>query len=121
MDDDRRSAERRNDPNVWSAGHRKQVQTVYAMVVGGVIVLFGLVILSWAIMQEGDPNLIALGVGSGVCLIGLVASMPKTFMPILSYVLKRLPILRKVANGDIKVDASELNLPAIVPEKDDEA
>ena len=79
---------------VWTNAHRRQVQTVYGMVVGGVIVLFGLVIISWAVIQEGDANLVALSVGAGVCLVGLVASMPKIFMPILSFVMRRLPFMK---------------------------
>ena len=127
MTEERRSSERRDDPNVWSPRHRKQVQTVYAMVVGGVIVLAGLIIISWAIMQEGDPNLIALGVGGGVCLIGLVASMPKTFMPLLSFVLKRLPFLKGTPPSISEItalseaaDLSEFNIPKIVPEESED-
>ena len=94
---ERRSTERRNDPNIWSDQHRKQVQLVYAMVVGGIIVVFGLTILAWAVMQAGETNKTALIVGGSICLVGLVASMPRTFMPILSYVLKRIPFLK---NGE---------------------
>ena len=119
---ERRSTERRNDPNIWSDQHRKQVQLVYAMVVGGVIVVFGLTILAWAVMQEGTPSKTALIVGGSICLVGLVASMPKTFMPILSYVLKRVPFLKdgEPSKNEIAAIAGVIDLVPL-DEMDDES
>lgn len=97
---ERRTSERRHDPDAWSAAHRRQVRFVYALVVGGILVFAGIIVCIWAITNETVTNMVAL-LGGGMIVLGLVASMPRTFMPVLSAALKKIPWGKSPTNGDL--------------------
>ena len=94
---DRRVDDRRHDPD---AAHMVRVQTVYALAVGGVVTLAGLVILVASVLFEA-LDWRATVAGGGLVLLGLAASMPRIFLPILSAVLKKIPWGRVADNGDL--------------------
>ena len=90
VEEKRRGEDRRIDPDAWTAAHRKQVKFIYGLVVGGILILGGIAGLIVNAMR-GPVTMMAL-VGSGAfILLGLVASMPSVFMPVLSAVLKKVP------------------------------
>lgn len=112
---ERRRADRRHDPNAWSADHRRAVKTIYGLAVGGVLTLAGVVVIVWAVLNE-RVEVATLGVASALVLLGLVASMPGTFMPVLSAVLKKIPWGR---NGEAGGPATRA-LPYIADDDPDE-
>ena len=88
--EERRGEDRRTDPDAWSAAHRKQVKFIYALVVGGLLILSSIVGGLWALFNDRMTVIVGGVVAAGV-LLGLVASMPSVFMPVLSAVLKKIP------------------------------
>ena len=102
--DERRATDRRYDPD---AAHMVRVQTVYALAVGGVVTLAGLVILVADVLVEA-LDWRATVAGGALVLLGLVASMPRVFMPVLSAVLKKIPW------GRVEIPHA---LPQIVPDE----
>jgi hypothetical protein len=55
-----------------------------------VLTLAGVLVIVWAVLNERVETA-TLGVASALVLLGLVASMPGTFMPVLSAILKKIP------------------------------
>lgn len=97
----RRREDRRHDPDAWSTQHRKQVKFIYGLVVGGILILTSLVGGLWALFNDRLTVAVSVTVAAGA-LLGLVASMPSIFMPVLSAVLKKIPFGRNGKEGMIK-------------------
>lgn len=90
MEIERRAADRRQDPDAWSPEYKREVRTVYGMVVGGFLIGTSSLLLAWAVITE--QTAIPIYVACGVTLIfGLIASMPGTFVPVTSDLLKKIP------------------------------
>lgn len=85
--EDRRQDDRRHDPE---AAHMKRVQALYALAMGGVVVLAGLVILVVSVLSESLDRRATIA-GGGLVLLGLAASMPRVFLPLLSGIVRKIP------------------------------
>ena len=111
-------AERRKDPNAWTPAHRTQVKMLYGFIVGGLLISAGVGLLMWAVITT-QMSKIVMGLSGSLILLGLVAGMPGTFMPILSYVIKRVPFLKSTepTPNEIAAIAGVIDL---VPEDTDE-
>jgi len=88
--EERRSEERRHDPDAWSPDHRRHVRMLYGLTVGGALVFAGIVILSWAAIND-RMDLPVLSVSGGLVVVGLIAGLPNTFLPVFSALLKKVP------------------------------
>ena len=96
--DDRRKGARRHDPDA-------RIRAAYPLVIGGLLVVGGMVIMIAAVLSEqlGRTEGIA---GLALVLLGCVASMPKTFMPVFATLMKKIPFGKNGAK----------TLPEIVPD-----
>ena len=68
----------------------RAVYAMYGLVAGAVLMLAGLVVIMLAVLRL-DSDRTVLGMGIGLVLLGGTAALPRTFMPILSAVLKKIP------------------------------
>ena len=97
----RRKDDRRVDPDAWSPAHRRNVKFIYGLVVGGLLIFAGVIVVIWGVTNDEVGNRVVL-LGGGLVLLGLVASMPSTFMPVFSAILKKIPWGRAAEeNGSI--------------------
>ena len=63
---------------------------MYGLVAGGVLMLAGVAVILFDVFRAGS-DVRVLGMGIGLVLLGGTAALPRTFMPILSAVLKKIP------------------------------
>ena len=78
-------------PKRRSSDTTKAVYAMYGLVVGAVLMIAGLVVILFDVLTGEGTEARILGLGIGLVLLGGTAALPKTFMPILSAVLKKIP------------------------------
>lgn len=75
----------------WGDEHRKRVRGYYSMFIGTLCVFLGGILLVWDKKHSNPSTTMELVVSGGIVLLGLVAAMPQTFMPIISKLIERIP------------------------------
>ena len=68
----------------------RAVRGMYGLVAGAVLMLAGVAVILFDVFRAGS-DVRVLGMGIGLVLLGGTAALPRTFMPILSAVLKKIP------------------------------
>ena len=68
----------------------RAVRGMYGLVAGAVLMLAGVAVILFDVFRDGS-DMRVLGMGIGLVMLGGAAALPRTFMPILSAVLKKIP------------------------------
>ena len=80
------------------------------LVIGTVMILAGLAVIMFDVFRQTN-DIRMMGFGIGLIMLGGAAALPKTFMPILSAVLKKIPgrgeTLKPPEISDIKPEDKE--------------
>ena len=74
----------------WATAHLKRVRFFYGLAMGGVLTAAGVVVIVYDVLTDG-PDLWIMAFGGGLVLVGGVAALPGTFMPVFSAILRKLP------------------------------
>lgn len=75
----------------WDPEHKQKVRSYYSMFIGTICVFLGGALLLWDQRHPHPKTSVEIIVSGGIILLGLVAAMPHTFMPIVSNLIERIP------------------------------
>ncbi len=83
----------------WTPEHRYRVKMIYGLVVGGFLIVAGVLVGIWAVINDRitPEDWPVLGMSAGLVAFGLMASMPSIMLPVFSALLRKIPWGR--ANG----------------------
>ena len=74
---------------------------VFSIALGGIMILAGVLVIVWDVLSDGVAEMWVSGVGVALVLLGGVAALPGTFVPIFSTVMKKLPGAIKEADIEL--------------------
>ena len=84
-------ANKRAPRKEWSPEYRQRIRMVYGLVIGSVLIVGGLVLLVIAVLNFEKVGWPLGALAGGLILLGLAASLPTVFLPVLAAVLNRIP------------------------------